>query len=63
MLGFFASRSNKPDAQETNMAKGQKRGNREIRKPKAKKPAPAVPVSALAIKGKPASAGSPKGKI
>lgn len=27
------------------MAKGQKRGNREIRKPKATKPAPAVAVS------------------
>lgn len=30
---------------ESVMAKGQKRGNREIRKPKATKPAPAVAVS------------------
>lgn len=45
------------------MAKGQKRSNREVRKPKAKKPAPAVPVSALSIKGKAAVPASPKGKV
>ena len=44
------------------MAKGQKRGNREIRKPKAKKPPAAVAVSTLSIKGMPAPAKTSKGK-
>lgn len=44
------------------MAKGQSRGNREIRKPKAKKPAAAVAASTLSTKGALAQAGMPKGK-
>jgi hypothetical protein len=33
------------------MAKGQKRGNREIRKPKANKPAPVAATSSVLAKG------------
>ncbi len=33
------------------MAKGQKRGNREIRKPKANKPAPVAPTASGLTKG------------
>jgi hypothetical protein len=45
------------------MPKGQKRGNREIRKPKAVKPAGAVPASTLLTKGTPRTqTGFPKKK-
>jgi hypothetical protein len=44
------------------MAKGQKRGNREIRKPKANKPPPAAVASPL-TKGMLSLSGIPKKKI
>ena len=48
---IFTDRSDGSVAQETNMAKGQKRGNREIRKPKANKPTAAAAASSVLIKG------------
>ncbi len=44
------------------MAKGQKRGNREIRKPKSKKEPVAAPASTLMSKGLLAPAANPKKK-
>ncbi len=44
------------------MAKGQKRSNREIRKPKANKPAPAAAASAVFAKGALTPAGGAKKK-
>lgn len=44
------------------MAKGQKRGNREIRKPKANKTPAAEPALALLAKGASSPIGMPKKK-
>jgi hypothetical protein len=47
---------------ESSMAKGQQRGNREIRKPKAPKPAVAPAASPFGAKGSSAAASPPKRK-
>lgn len=44
------------------MAKGQKRGNRETRKPKTKKEPPAPTVSSLLTRGTPTPVSPPKKK-
>jgi hypothetical protein len=49
-------------AQEIIMAKGQKRGNRETRKPKTKKEPPVASVSNLLTRGMPTPVSLPKKK-
>ena len=57
---FFTDRTDGSSAQETIMAKGQKRSNREIRKPKKKKESVTAPV--VLTKGISGSIGIPKKK-
>jgi hypothetical protein len=47
---------------ETKMAKSQRRGNKEARKPKAAKPASAAPISPFAAKSASATTSPPKRK-
>ena len=48
--------------QENVMAKGQMRGNKEVRKPKAKKPAESTTAQSFVMKGTTTPPGSPKKK-
>ena len=59
---IFIDRTDGSDAQEIIMAKEQKRGNREVRKPKAAKPPVVAATSSLLTKGMLTPVGLPKKK-
>ena len=62
VIGIANSFGNRIGVRETTMAKGQKRGNREIKKPKSAKTPTGVAVSILSPKGISPSASMPKKK-
>jgi hypothetical protein len=59
-FSFFEQRPGSTHLTETNMAKGQKKSNKEVRKPKADKSKPPV-VGGLFSKGSSSADGMPKG--